>query len=211
MPTRNYSNTAVETTLNGAITNVATSLTVNSDVGFPAVPFTIQCESEVILVTARTGTNFSTVTRGYDGTSAVAHNDAVTVKHVVVAKDFDDRPEANEILKSQVFNISGASVAQTYPQRWYPGRAITLVNVFVGCGTAPTGGTETYSIKISGTDAYPTSTNPAIAAAANADTALRAPDNTAVSASAYVQFVVETVGSTTPAEDVVAVVYYTVD
>ena len=98
MPARNYSNTSIVTTLNGTITAGATSLIVTADTGYPAVPFTIQIEDEVILVTARTGVNFSTVTRGYDGTTGVGHDTGVDVKHVVVALDYVGRPEVTDIV-----------------------------------------------------------------------------------------------------------------
>ncbi len=83
----NFSNIAVDTTLNGAITNVATSLVVVSATGYPVVPFNIQIENEVIRVGAKSGTTFSTLTRGYDGTTGVAHVDGSAVSHVVIAED----------------------------------------------------------------------------------------------------------------------------
>lgn len=90
----NFSNTAVDTTLNGAITNVATSLVVVSATGYPAVPFNIQIENEVIRVGAKSGTTFSTLTRGYDGTTGVSHVDGSAVSHVVIAEDVGPRVQA---------------------------------------------------------------------------------------------------------------------
>lgn len=90
----NFSNVAVDTTLNGAITNVATSLVVVSATGYPAVPFNIQIENEVIRVGAKSGTTFSTLTRGYDGTTGVSHVDGSAVKHVVIAEDVGPRVQA---------------------------------------------------------------------------------------------------------------------
>ncbi len=83
----NFSNIAVDTTLNGAITNVATSLVVVSAAGYPVVPFNVQVENEVIRVGAKSGTTFSTLTRGYDGTTGVSHVDGSAVSHVVIAED----------------------------------------------------------------------------------------------------------------------------
>lgn len=108
MPSRNYSNTAVETELNGGITNVATSLVVNDATGYPAVPFTIQINDEVILVGAKSGTTFSSLTRGYDNTTGVAHSNNDRVKHVGIAKDFDDRPESTEVLLLSGGTMAGA-------------------------------------------------------------------------------------------------------
>ncbi len=90
----NFSNVAVDTTLNGAITNVATSLVVVSATGYPAVPFNIQIENEVIRVGAKSGSTFSTLTRGYDGTTGVAHVDGSAVSHVVIAEDVGPRVQA---------------------------------------------------------------------------------------------------------------------
>lgn len=88
---RRYSNLAPETTLNGSITDSATSLTVDGASGFPAVPFTIEIEGEVMLVTDKSGNDF-TVTRAYDGSiSPFPHGDGATVKHVLTADDFDHR------------------------------------------------------------------------------------------------------------------------
>lgn len=89
---RNYSSTAVQTTLSAGITNVATSLTVASTSGFPAAPFTLVLDSglaaeELVLVTAVAGTTL-TVTRGYDSTTAVAHNTGASVIHAHAAIDF---------------------------------------------------------------------------------------------------------------------------
>lgn len=88
MARRNYSNTATATFLSAGITSGATSLVVNSASGYPAVPFTIRCESEIILVAAKSGTTFSSLTRGFDGTTAVAHTLGATVEHRAIANDF---------------------------------------------------------------------------------------------------------------------------
>ncbi len=87
---RNYSNTVVPTNLNGGVTDSATSWTVDDGSTYPAVPFTARCESEVVLVTAKSGTNDVnwTVERGFDGTTAAAHSDSSVVDAVVVAADF---------------------------------------------------------------------------------------------------------------------------
>jgi len=44
---------------------------------------------EVVSVTGRTGTTI-TVTRGVDGTSAIAHDAGAVVQHGVSARDFDE-------------------------------------------------------------------------------------------------------------------------
>lgn len=91
MARRNFANTAVETFLSAGITDSDTSLTVNSASGYPAVPFTIRCGSEIILVGAKSGDTFSSLTRGFDSTTAVAHLTGTVVEHRAIANDFSFR------------------------------------------------------------------------------------------------------------------------
>ncbi len=97
-PKRYYSATAVETTLSAAIPSASqgdsyTSFVVASTSGFAAsFPYTLLVnpdtnKEEVLTVTAGTGTTL-TVTRGQDGTQAVAHSAGATVRHAVSARDF---------------------------------------------------------------------------------------------------------------------------
>lgn len=89
---RRFSNAAQETTLNGGISASSTSLDVATASGYPEAPFTIDIEGEIILVGSKSGTTFSGLTRSYDGSSsASAHSDGTTVKHVLTADDFDHR------------------------------------------------------------------------------------------------------------------------
>lgn len=68
----------VSTTLNGAIVSGATSLVVASSSGFPATPFPILIDWEILNVTHISGTTW-TVSRGQDGTTAAAHADTSAV------------------------------------------------------------------------------------------------------------------------------------
>lgn len=73
--------TPPDTTLNGAITNSATSVTVLDASAWPMTfPHVLQIGTEQILMTARSG-NVLTVTRGYNSTTAVAH---VTASPVII-------------------------------------------------------------------------------------------------------------------------------
>ncbi len=83
----NHSNTAVATELDGAITDVATTLDVNSATGYPDPPFPIRIGAEAIVVGAKSGLTFSSLDRGYDGTANVAHSDDDPVTHVAIAED----------------------------------------------------------------------------------------------------------------------------
>ena len=89
---RNYSATAVDTTLATGITSSATSIVVSATTGFPSAPFVIAIidspgTQEVALVTGVSGTTL-TVTRGYDGTAAAPHPSTAVVRHVASAVDF---------------------------------------------------------------------------------------------------------------------------
>ena len=97
---RNYSNTALDTTLTGAIGAGDLSLTVASAAGWPAVPFAAVLDpgsatvEEVVQVTGAAGTTW-TVTRGFDGTTAAAHSAGATVRHAAIAGDFTDLQAAD--------------------------------------------------------------------------------------------------------------------
>lgn len=102
MARRYYSSTAVRTSLAADINASATTIVVNSAVGFPAsFPWTAIIDQdtiseEVVEVTNRSGTTL-TVTRGVDGTAATSHTSGATVNHGVSARDFD---EPNAFLNS---------------------------------------------------------------------------------------------------------------
>lgn len=84
MTTEQFTN-ASSSTLVGAITNVATTLVVASATSFPTLPqFRIIVDSEIMIVTAISGTTF-TVTRGQEGTTASSHANSVAVVHIITA------------------------------------------------------------------------------------------------------------------------------
>ena len=96
-PKRNFSSTAVETSLQSSIPAQSqgvsnTSFIVASVSGFPSVPFTLivdpdTSKEEVVTVTAASSTTL-TVTRGEDSTQAVAHSAGAVVRHGVSGRDF---------------------------------------------------------------------------------------------------------------------------
>jgi len=98
MSRRYYSSTARRTTITnlGGINNSATSITVGAATGFPSVPWIAVIDQdteneEVVLVTATSGGGTTlTVTRGYNGTTAVSHAAGATFNHAVAAIDFDE-------------------------------------------------------------------------------------------------------------------------
>lgn len=71
---------APQTTLNGAINNLVTSLVVASAAGFPGSgTYYIQIDNEVMAVTGGQGTTTWTVTRGARGSTAASHSNSVNV------------------------------------------------------------------------------------------------------------------------------------
>jgi hypothetical protein len=103
---RNYSNTAVDTTLVAGIGAGDLSLIVVSATGWPAAPFAAVLDpglatEEVVQVTAKVGTTF-TVTRGFDGTAAAAHALGAVVRHAAIAGDFTDLQAADTTLQTNI-------------------------------------------------------------------------------------------------------------
>jgi Tfp pilus assembly protein PilE len=71
--------TSPTTTVNGTLSTGGTTLTVSSAAGFPPTPeFRVKIGSEILLVTAVSGTTW-TVGRGYDGTNPAAYTNGTTV------------------------------------------------------------------------------------------------------------------------------------
>lgn len=107
------SNAIPDGSLNGGITNVATSLTLQTGEGatFPSVPFKIGINSEAMLVTAKSTDTF-TVTRNYDGTTATAHSDTDVVKHIFTAEDFPFRLDdtTDDYMMQKNVNLNGKSL-----------------------------------------------------------------------------------------------------
>jgi hypothetical protein len=88
MPLEALANNAV-TTLNGAINNSVTSLTVTNGALFPSTGrFRILIDSEIILVGARSGNSFTSLTRGAEGTTAASHANSANVYQIITAGGF---------------------------------------------------------------------------------------------------------------------------
>ncbi len=90
---KRYTNSAPQLQLLSGVDDAATALSVASTSGYPDVPFTLTIgrstlEQEVVLCTGKTSTTF-TVTRGYDGTTAVSHAAGAVVEHTTCAEDYD--------------------------------------------------------------------------------------------------------------------------
>lgn len=116
---RHYSNNAVQTTLAGATTAAATTITVSAVTGFPAPDFVLALDygtanQELVLVTNVAGTTL-TVTRGYDNTTAVSHDIGAVVVHTHSAADFADSRD-HEAATTNVHGVTGAVVGTTDTQ-----------------------------------------------------------------------------------------------
>lgn len=87
---------STNTTLGGAITSGATSLTVASATGFPSSgSYNIVIDQEELTVTAGAGTTTWTVTRGINGTTAAAHSAGAVVAAVKTVNANDPAPQVS--------------------------------------------------------------------------------------------------------------------
>lgn len=110
---RYYSSTAVDTTLSSQISSSATSLTVGSVTGYPTqFPFTIVIDpdtaNEELCEVSNVSGTVMTVTRAFDGTTAVGHAAGAVVKHVLSASDLAE-PQSHIAASTQVHGLAASS------------------------------------------------------------------------------------------------------
>lgn len=141
---RNYSNVAVSTTLVGGVSSSGTTIAVAATTGFPAVDFILALDAdtanqELVLVTNVAGTTL-TVTRGYDGTTGVAHNSGVVVRHSHAAKDFKDSRdhEAATAAHGATGAVVGTTSAQSLTNKTLDDS--NVINKLLQAGKWATGG-----------------------------------------------------------------------
>jgi len=94
--TRYYASTAKQASLSSSIDGVVASITLDLTTGFPAnYPYSLVIDpdtnkEEIITVGSSGGGTTLNVTRGEDGTSAVAHSAGATVRHIISGRDFNE-------------------------------------------------------------------------------------------------------------------------
>lgn len=86
-----------QTTLSSGIDDVTTSIGVASATGAPSENFRIIIDSEIMLVTAVSGTTW-TVTRGVESTTAATHSNGANVAHVLTAGGLNQYVSENGLL-----------------------------------------------------------------------------------------------------------------
>lgn len=160
MTTRNYSSTAVPTTLSAACSDTATGITVSATTGFPAAPFALCLDlgtaaQELVLVTNVAGLSL-TVTRGFDSTVATAHAAGAVVTHTHAAIDFRDSRQ-HEVASSGVHGLTGTLVGTSDSQTITNKNLQSGTNLFpsslatvTSMNTAVSGGVSTHAALTTG-------------------------------------------------------------
>lgn len=108
MSARQYSSTVPPKTLNGSLTSSGTTMVLSDGTGLPSAPYSLVIEpdtanEEIVTVTAGTYTGL-TIVRGVDGTTGVAHDSAVAVRHMLTARDVQELQ--NHVEASSVYTIN---------------------------------------------------------------------------------------------------------
>ena len=170
MVRRYYSSNARETQLTGSVNNSATSITVDSPVGYPAsTPFLIHVElgtsnEEIMLVTGVAGSTY-TVTRGYDSSTAVSHSAGARVVHGVAAIDFTDFADHIDATTNVHGLAGGAAPVGTTSTQTLTNKTLTSPTINGGTWNSPTlgsGATIPSATLSSPTITTPSITNPTI-------------------------------------------------
>ena len=137
MPSRYYSAIAQDTTLSSSITSISSSMVVTATTGFPPYyPYVLAVDyntsnEELVLVTNSSGLTLN-ITRGYNGTTAVAHNTGAVVRHVIVAQDLTDAQthyDASSAIHGVTGSIVGTTDTQTLTNKTISYTANTITNL----------------------------------------------------------------------------------
>lgn len=123
---KEYSGSAVGTTLNGAIGGAAMNIAVTSGSSLPdgsAGPFVMSINrlgtEEKILCSSRSGNTLVVLQRGYDDTAAIPHADLATIEHVYDANSAD---QSNAL--ASAYTTSGSMA--------YRGSGLSFIELLAG-------------------------------------------------------------------------------
>lgn len=115
---------APATTVTASLTDVAVTLDIDDASGWPDAtdPFVAVIDrglstEEKILVGARTSATLSSITRGYDDTTAVSHASGAAIEHVLDASTIDQLNRAINLLsaKGHLLGFNGTNVTAVTP------------------------------------------------------------------------------------------------
>lgn len=131
MSQRNFNNSTTIGTLSAPAASSATTLTVSSFSGYPAVPFTITVDrntatEEICLVTAAVAGTL-TVTRGFDGTAAQAHSAGAAVEHTAGAIEYTEA-NAHVNATADVHGVTGVLVGAEGSQSLFDKTLVSAVS-----------------------------------------------------------------------------------
>jgi hypothetical protein len=136
---RHYSSIAQQAELTSGVDTDVTSLVVSTVTGWPvSTPFTVVLEpgtanEEIVTVDGVAGTTL-TVTRGQDGSAAVAHAAGAVVRHMMTARDLRE-PQQHIDATSDVHGtgvgaaVVGTTTTQTLTNKTLSGSSNTFSNI----------------------------------------------------------------------------------
>jgi hypothetical protein len=136
---RHYSSIAQQAELTSGVDTDVTSLVVSTVTGWPvSTPFTVVLEpgtanEEIVTVEGVAGTTL-TVTRGQDGSAAVAHAAGAVVRHMMTARDLRE-PQQHIDATSDVHGtgvgaaVVGTTTTQTLTNKTLSGGSNTFSNI----------------------------------------------------------------------------------
>lgn len=108
MPRLKSANNA-STTLNGSLAINTTSFSVFNASLFPAAPFRITVDAEIMEVGTNdiVGNTFSSVVRGVEGTTAATHSTGATVENRLTSGTYNELAVDQDVLNIRVRSFMG--------------------------------------------------------------------------------------------------------